>query len=567
MDSSIIQLSFLLILVFGISIVIRLLKQPLIIAYIISGVLAGPYFLNLVFSQAQMQIFSDIGIVILLFIVGLNLNTKIIKDVGKVSLFAGLGQILFTSLLGYMISYYALGFSSITSLYIGVALTFSSTIIITKLLSDKGEIDTLHGRIAIGLLIVQDIFAILVLMLISSLSSELTLSLLIITTLIKWIFLLSAVGLIGFYIFPIVTKSIARSQEFLLLFSITWCFLVATAFYYMGFSIEIGALLAGVTLASSNYKYEIESKLKPLRDFFIIMFFIFVGNQIMFESLSGHLFQIISLTLFVIIFNPLILMIIMGVLNYTKKTNFYTSIIAAQISEFSLIMIGLGVRVGHLTQDTLSLVTIIGVITFTTSSYSIVNINSLYRHIGKYMHIFERKGKKEDSHHNIIEKKYDIVLLGYNRIGYAILKSLKALKDDYLVVDFNPDAIKSLNEQKIPCVYGDAGDLDFLDDLKIQNAKLVISTVPDFDSNMLLVEKIRQKNKESVVIVTGQNIYDGLELYNKGADYVILPHFIGGKYVSSLIKKYKKNKTKYIKEKNDEIEYITKKIAGELYHN
>ncbi|GAG16612.1 unnamed protein product, partial [marine sediment metagenome] len=253
--------------------------------------------------------------------VGLNLNPRIIRDVGKVSLVTGVGQVIFTSLIGFFIGQ-LLGFSTMTSIYIAIALTFSSTIIIMKLLSDKGDMETLYGRIAIGFLIVQDLIVIIILMIISSIPAGIDFTTLALETVLKGTGLLILLFLISVYIFPRLTKSIAKSQEFLLLFSIGWCFAISSLFYYLNFSIEAGALVAGITLSLSPYHYEISSKMKPLRDFFIILFFILLGSQMVFTNISQYIIPVLIFSAFILIGNPLIVMVLMGLMGYTKRNSF-----------------------------------------------------------------------------------------------------------------------------------------------------------------------------------------------------------------------------------------------------
>src|SRR3989344_4813508 len=282
-----INLSIIVLLAVVISGIMRLLKQPLLIGYILTGIAVGPYFLNIATSTPIIETFSQIGIALLLFMVGLYLNPRVIKEVGKVSFITGVGQVLFTSIIGFFIAK-ALGFPNITSFYIAVALTFSSTIIIMKLLSDKEAIDTLYGKISIGFLIVQDLIAILALMAISSISNGADIYSLLTKTLLKGVVVLFAVFIVSYLFLPRIINRIAKSQEFLLLFSIGWCFALAGLFEYLGFSLEIGALLAGVTLSLSPYHQEMNSKMRPLRDFFIVLFFIMLGSQMVFGEISKH---------------------------------------------------------------------------------------------------------------------------------------------------------------------------------------------------------------------------------------------------------------------------------------
>jgi len=553
-----VELSIVIIIAVVVAGIMRLLKQPLIIGYILTGIIVSPYFLNIVSSTDAIATFAQIGIVLLLFMVGLNLNPRIIKDVGKVSLITGVGQVLFTSVIGFFIGQ-LLGFSTIVSIYIAVALTFSSTIIIMKLLSDKGDLETLYGRISIGFLIVQDLIAIVILMVIPSIPDGINLTTLALETVFKGIGLLLLLFLISVYIFPRLTKVIAKSQEFLLLFSIGWCFAIATLFYYLNFSIEAGALLAGITLSLSPYHYEIGSKMKPLRDFFIILFFILLGSQMVFANISQYIIPIIIFSAFILIGNPLIVMVLMGLLGYTKRNSFLAGLTVAQISEFSLILIALGVNVGHLTNDILSLVTIIGLITIAGSTYMILYANKIYPYLSKYLGIFEKKGKKVDEHRYHKDGIYDIILFGYNRIGYDILESFKKIKKKFLVIDYDPETITKLAKEGFDCKYGDADDSELLNELNFSKTKMVVSTLHNLDTNLLLINKIRESNKKTIITVVSHQIDEAMKLYDAGATYVLMPHFLGGHHVSSMIAEHGLNLNKFLKEKIAHIEHLRKR--------
>ncbi len=538
-----------------IALAMKLLKQPLIIGYIFSGIIVGPYFLNIASSDGTLSVFAHMGIALLLFIVGLNLNPKVIKEVGKASLITGVGQVIFTSVIGFSICM-LLNFSLITSLYIAIALTFSSTIIIMKLLSDKSATGTLYGKISIGFLIVQDIIAMLILMVISSVPGGEQVGTLIYKTILIGAGLLVGVFLLGVYVMPKITKIIAKSQELLLLFSISWCFVLAAIFYSLNFSMEIGALLAGVTLSLSPYRYEISSKMRPLRDFFVILFFVLLGSQMVFTNMTKFIYPIIFLSIFILVGNPLIVMVLMGIMGYTKRNSFMAGLTVAQISEFSLILIALGVQVGHLTNEVLSIVTIIGLITIAGSSYMIVYSNKLYFHLSKYLKIFERKGHKIDEHKYHKDENYKIILFGYNRIGYDLLKSFKRTKKKFLIIDYDPEVIVNLAKEGIDCRYGDASDFELLNELNLNNIKMIYSTIPDFDTNILLISKIREINTKAIIIVISHQIDEAMKLYDQGATYVIMPHFLGGHHASTLIEKYGFNVNKFLKQKITHVEYL-----------
>jgi Kef-type K+ transport system membrane component KefB/Trk K+ transport system NAD-binding subunit len=560
-----VELSKLLAITVIITGIIRLLKQPAIIGYILSGIIAGPVVLNIIDSTNTLTAFSQIGVALLLFFVGLNLNPKVIKDVGKISLITGLGQVVFTSSIGFFITK-MIGFSTTTSLYIAVALAFSSTIIIMKLLSDKKDLESLYGRLSIGFLIVQDFIAIFILLIISSLNNGTNLTSLAIDTVLKGIGGIIILFLLTLYILPKLTKAIAKSQEFLLLFSISWCFIIASTFYYLNFSIEAGALLAGITLSMSPYHFEISSKMKPLRDFFLILFFIMLGSEMLFSNIIQNIWVILGLSFFVLIGNPIIVMILMGLLGYTKRNSFLAGLTVAQISEFSLIVVALGVSVGHVSHDILSLVTAVGLITFAASTYLIIYSNNIYSKISKYLIIFERKGKKVDEHRYHKDYDHDIILFGYNRIGFDVLESLDKLKKKFLIIDYDPEVITKLSKENYDCRYGDANDSELLDEINFNKAKMVISTIPLIDTNLLIINKVRDINKKCIISVVSHQINEAERLYVEGATYVIMPHFLGGKHFSTMIEKNKLSMSKFLKVKISHIEHLKhRKDLGHRY--
>ncbi len=561
MASSIfIEISIILVLAALTAVAMRILKQPTIIGYILTGIIVSPLFLNLIKSHDTLVVFSQIGVAFLLFIVGLSLNPKVIKEVGKASLITGIGQVVFTSIIGFFIAKF-LGFGMITALYIATALTFSSTIIIMKLLSDKGDLDKLYGKISIGFLLVQDLIAVFILIIVSSFSEPNQALSSVLFLLIKGSLIVLLLVLISLYVLPKLEFFFAKSQELLFMFSVAWGLGLASLFYLIGLSLEIGALLAGITLSLSPYNNEVSSKMKPLRDFFIVLFFIVLGSQLIFDNFSKFLIPTIIFSLFILIGNPLIVIVLMGMLGYTKKTGLQAGFTVAQISEFSLILIALGVSVGHLTKETLSLVTVIGLVTIIGSTYLIIYSDKIYRLLEKYLSIFERKNIKKDKK----KKVFDIILFGYNRIGFDFVSSFKRLKKKFLIVDYNPEVISNLMEEKIECEYGDVDDIEFLGQLDLKNIKMVVSTIPVFETNLLLIRTIRKVNRKAIILCVSHHIDEAHRLYSAGVSYVIMPHFLGGRYASMLIDKHGFNADSFNDEKKKHIVHLKKR--KELGHN
>tara|TARA_Y100000310_G_scaffold195452_1_gene195450 strand:- start:212 stop:1924 length:1713 start_codon:yes stop_codon:yes gene_type:complete len=550
-----IQLGLILFTAFVVSYIVKKFNQPLVIGYIIAGVIISPFIIGTGVSKEVIQTFSEFGIAFLLFMVGMHLNPKVIKEIGGASLFIGLIQIVLTSTLGFFVAL-LLGFDVVSSAFIGIALSFSSTIIIMKLLSDKKQIDSLYGKLSIGILIIEDLVAIGILMYISSLSFGGNFESFAIRGLLSGVGLIVVLFIAGFLIIPKITKSIASSQELLFLFSITWAFVIAALFSYLGFSIAIGALVAGVILSISPYSLEITSRIRPLRDFFLIIFFIILGFNIELSNIGSVLPYVFIFSLLALVFKPLSLMTLSAFFGYTKRTNFLVGTTLAQISEFSLIVLTLGVSLGYVTSEILSIITLTAIVTITISTYGIMYSNEFYQKVSPFISFLERKRIKKERK---IRSKYSAILFGYNRIGFSILRSLKKIKKNYLVVDFNPDTVSKLSNLNVPSVYGDSYDTDLLDELALDKIKIAVSTIPDFETNVILIQTIREVNPKAIVVVRAHEIRHALELYALGANYVLTPHFLGGEYVAKMIGDFQTDEKDYEREKNKHL-----KMLGEI---
>ena len=553
-----IELSLVIFVATALSFVMKILRQPLLVGYILSGIILGPSVLGVLVSEEPLKLFSKIGIVILLFIVGINLSPKIIKEVGKVSLLTGIGQVLFTSIIGFFISLF-LGLGTIASLFVAVALTFSSTIIILKLLSDKGDIHSLYGKVAIGFLLVQDIIATIILLIATAYSQnaggDITATMLL--TLLKGTALIIVIFSLSNYLLPKLSKFVASSQELLFLFSISWALSMATLFHYIGFSVEIGALVAGVSLSMTPYAFEIGSRMRPLRDFFILIFFILLGSQMVLTNISAIIFPAIILSLFVLIGNPIIVIIIMNLLGFSKRTGFQAGLTVAQISEFSLILATLGFEIGSLSKDQLSLVTLIGLFTIAGSTYLILYSDFLYKKFERYLSFLELKKNRRESSK---DKDIDAVLFGYRRVGVDFVKVFNKLSLNFLVVDFDPESIKNLDQQGIEYRYGDAKDVEFLEELPLKKLRCAVTTIPEFETNLLLVKKIRSINKRAVIVVIAQTKEESLLLYQVGASYAVIPHYIGAKHATQILIENGLDYASYKSLRNKHLNFLEKRI-------
>lgn len=515
-----------------------LLRQPMVVSFIAVGVMAGPSALNIMQSHENIDLMAELGIAVLLFLVGLKLDLKLTRTLGAVALATGLGQVLFTSVIGFLIAL-ALGLDAINAFYVAVALTFSSTIIIVKLLSDKREVDSLHGRIAIGFLIVQDLVVVLAMMILSSFGigtqsgSDVDVVAHMVQILLNGVIMLAFVLVFIRYIATPLVRRIAHSPELLVTFVIAWAAVLAAVGHYLGFSKELGGLLAGISLASTPFREAIVARLSALRDFLLLFFFIALGTKLDISLLGAQIGPALLLSLFVLIGNPLIVMIIMGAMGYRKRTGFMAGLTVAQISEFSLIFIAMGMTLGHVTVESLGLVTLVGLITIAMSVYMITYSHTLYQWLEPLLSPFERKiPHREESLEppEVNERRHDVILFGLGRYGKAIADKLGREHFRILAIDFNPEAVRRWNHQGHDAAYGDASDQEFIASLPLKHVKWVICALPQHelgvthdDPRLSLIDGLKQQGFSGRIAVSSHHAHDVDGLLARGADLVLCP--------------------------------------------
>ncbi|HOP41685.1 MAG TPA: cation:proton antiporter, partial [Geobacteraceae bacterium] len=441
------------------------------------------------------------------------------------ALATGLGQIVFTSLIGFVIAVF-MSMSYLSAAYVAVALTFSSTIIIVKLLSDKKEIDSLHGQIALGFLIVQDIAAIVALVGLTTLGSSVSgegsgyLSFLMIGA--KGVGLLVAVALLMKYVIPPLTQRLAHSLELLTLFAIAWAVLLGACSELLGFSKEVGAFLAGVSLASTAFRDSIGARLTGLRDFLLLFFFIDLGARLDWSMVGSQLSASLVFSLFVLVGNPLIVLIIMGVMGYRRRTAFLAGLTVAQISEFSLIVAALGLSIGHITKETVGLITLVGVVTIFLSTYMILYSYPLYRVLSGPLKIFERRNPEREAAIDTFSEveAVDVILVGLGNYGSGLMKHLLRRKNIVVGIDFDPGALDKWRKRGVPVLYGDMADPEMHEHLPLKKARWVISTVRSREMNLALIHNLKKDGYSGKVALTATGGQDAAEFEKAGANLV-----------------------------------------------
>lgn len=535
MHNTITELAILLSATAVIGMIAKVLRQPMILAYLVVGGIISALKFFPISTSPLYTTFGDLGVTFLLFLIGLEINVTSLKKVGGASVVLGLGQIVVTFVGGFFIGLF-LGLSTISAAYIAIALTFSSTVIVVKLLSEKQDMNSLYGKLSLGMLLVQDVVAILILVVLAGLHPGEAMTLApVVLTVCEALLLFTFSYWLGRTILPMLFNTIARSEELLFITSLAWVLLMSAAVQRLGFSIEIGGFLAGLSLANSSTHYQIASRVKPLRDFFIALFFIVLGSTVVLANFWDVTTPVLVFSLFVLIGNPIIVLIIMGFMGYHRRTSFLTGITVAQISEFSLVLAALGLRLGHISSADVTIITAVGVVTIALSSYMVIYGDEIYRVITPVVAFFHRGHlPPEPMERSWLDKP--VLLVGAHRIGRAIAERL--IKRNLLILDSDPDVVADLQRKGYRTLYGDSSDVDLLGEIPFRHVKLVISTSPNLEDNVHLVAYTRRQPnaKKRKLIMRADNDFDAAALYKHGVDYVLQPQLSTGQYLGRMIR-------------------------------
>jgi Kef-type K+ transport system membrane component KefB len=552
MSSIFTEISIVITIASAVALVMRIIKQPLIIGHILTGILIGPLLFNLVKSPDTIDVFANLGIALLLFIIGLGLNPSVIAEVGRVAFVTGLVQIGVSGYFGFTTAV-VLGYSLTEAVFVAAALAFSSTIIILKLLSDKKEQTRLYAKLTIGILLLQDIIATAALLAVTARTNGNFSPIALLILVGKGLGISLPLFYVTKRVLPKFQSLIAGSQEFLFLFAIGWGFGIAAAFAALGFSIEIGALLAGISLSGLPYAQEIGSRLRPLRDFFIIVFFISLGSRLQIDNLSNSILPILIFSVIVLLIKPVITLLSLGFFGYTKRTSFNSAVALGQLSEFSLVLFLLGEKANIVSHELISVITFVALITIALSTYAIQYSDKLYHRFEPMLVLFERSKTKYEREQ---KQNADLVLFGYQRGGHEFLKVFEGLSKKFVVIDYDPEIIDTLERRKINHLYGDATDTEFLNEVSFEHSKLVVSTMTDHESNKFLAKFLEHVNTHLVFISHADTIAQAAELYELGASYVMMPHYIGSEKIGSFIKKNGLKKAEFKKFREKHLAYL-----------
>jgi Kef-type K+ transport system membrane component KefB len=520
-------------------------RQPIILGYLVAGALIGPKLgFKLVHGLESIEVISELGLILLLFIIGLEMNVKALLAAGKQLLVAGFGQFPLCALLGVGL-FAALGYGlkgeHSDGLYLALMCGLSSTAVVVKLLYDKGELDTLPGRMTLGVLVIQDIFAIFILAFQPNFANP-TLGP-IVKAVVGTVVLLAAGFLLSKYVLRRVFASIAKAPEMVVAVSIGWCAAVAGAAGAMGLSKEMGALVAGLSIAAFPYSIHVTAKTLPLRDFFLTLFFVSLGMKIT-TPRWDMVGLIAGLVAFVIASRFLTIYPLLALSGAGRRTAFITSLNLSQISEFSLVIASLGVFYKHIGEETVAVTIYAMAATAVLSSYGIRYNHQLYLAFEKLMAKLGRGATAADESAAAHREHRPVALLGVHRTARAVIGALSDRSPELLkqvrAVDFNPETLRELRERGVAGTFGDLSSLDSLEHAHLHDCKLIVSTIPDMllkgTDNQTLVKVLRSLAPHAAVVAVADDARHEQVLRAEGAEHVINHHTLAADLIAALVK-------------------------------
>jgi Kef-type K+ transport system membrane component KefB/Trk K+ transport system NAD-binding subunit len=531
-------------------ILFRCLKQPMIPAYIIAGIIVSPLFLGLISKAGAISDLSEMAFVIMLFIIGIEMDLDRLKKIGKVVTFGGIAQVVVTFSLGWLFAF-LFGMNNITCTYLGLILSFSSTMLVVKVLSDKRDLNSLSGRVSVGILVMQDIMAIFALAILSTNQFGPWDVLKTLTTtggIILFVVLYARTKIL-----PWLFDFIAKDKETLTVFAIFLMFLVGKYAEKMGLTMGIGAFLVGLALSGLAYRYEIIGELKPLKNsFFGVLFFASLGLQMVPASVAGGSSSLITLAIFyhvvavqiwlilglvflAMIIKPIIVMMIVAFLGYERNTSCSVGISLGQLSEFGLVLAIYGVSQDAISSTLLMVVIISTTLTIILSTYAIQYIHPIVESLewpSRWLNRLNRLKQAPLSFEPSAQNNFNVAIIGHDQLGKLIAMALKKKGIRYIVVDSNPDVIHELQKEGVPYIFGDVECPEVLEQLDLNEIKTVFSSLPEIRQNALLIEHVKSNPKVNFIAIVNQ-CEKASTLYKEGAHYVLIMYVLAGQHLEA----------------------------------
>jgi len=542
--------AILILIITGISFAVKLLKQPIILGYVLAGLMFAYFIQNDAAVNEQLFIFSEIGITFLLFLMGIEFDLKGLKYFGKDVFIASLMQSI-AFFLGAFLLALPFGFSVSDSIYLGILFMFSSTLLAAKWIDDKKETNTLHGKITLSILIIQDLFAIIILTVLSILKESSPTKIFLIP--IEGMGLLLIAFVLSKYLLNKPLKMSSKYPELLFLASLSVCFGFVSLAPVFGYSTTIGAFIGGVVLANTLYKADILTRVKPLVLFFNMLFFVGLGFQVNLSMNSNIFMFIAALCCLSLVLKPIVVYITLRLRGYDMKTSFLSGIYLSQLSEFGIIIIA-GAVASELVDGFMGSIAVISVISsMILSSYLIKSDKTLYKFFERFMVTFDKRFivkevKVETQHYDA-----NILFFGYFDLGLDRIRRFEKMGKRVLFVENDPENLALLRGDRIPCVYNSINNPDFFEHLSFHKVDVVVSNLSDLDENEMLLKEMKKYNPKALVIVTAKHLKDSIELYKLGADYVIYTPNLREEKVSVILDDYASDLGKVLEKKVVEV--------------
>ncbi|WP_414837556.1 cation:proton antiporter [Candidatus Nanosalina sp. VS9-1] len=545
-----VELTLVIVTATVLAVVARKLKQPVLLAYLLTGLVLGPALLNIVGGTRTLTLMSELGLGFLLFLVGIEMNLDEIRDLLKPISVIAVGQTILQTGLAFVVPL-ALGFGFFETVIIALCTVFGATPVIVKILTEKDELKSLPGKLDVGVLVLQDIYLILIVALINS--GTLTQPDQILGTLAKIVALIGVIGVISLassrYILDDIFKQIADNRHAFFIHGVAWAFLFITLAEFMGLSVEVGAFLAGLGLGQIPYREEIKERIRPLTDFFMVIFFSTLGLTLSVENLQAYWVEAILASGVMMIGNFVIMFYLIDRMKFTPRTSFIGSINMTQVSEFSLVVGALAVQQGYIGNDVLGYISLMAVFTIGLSTYLINYNKEIYQKIEHLLEWLESEEKKDVE---INQLEDHAVIVGYDEISEKICRTLER-EHDILVIDQNPDNTEVLSRSPYEYIYGDFKHGEIREGANLEGAEFIISFSDEKDVNLKVLE---EQTDNAIKIVTAKRLEEASEMYDLGADYVIMENILAGNRIGEYLELYLEDRELFREEVKSEIKHI-----------
>ncbi len=510
----------------------RQLRLPIILGYLAGGIVVGPYVLGWVRDLDTIHTLADIGVILLLFTLGLEFSLSELRRIGKIAIFGGVAQILVTAAVGLALGK-LLGWETVEAIFFGFLIALSSTMIVLKTLMERGELDSGHGRVMIGILLVQDLSLVPLMIILPAMggeAGELWLPLGI--AFLKALAFIAVMLALGMWGLPWLLRRVAggRSRELFLLTVVTLCLAAAIGAYFFGLSAAVGAFIAGLLISQSAFARQAFADIVPLRDTFAALFFVSLGMLVNPHFVAENIATIAIVIAVIMVAKFIICSSIPWFFSYSPKTILFVGLGLVQIGEFSFVLAEMGLEAGIVTEYLYSLTLTSAIITMLLTPFALSFASILYRHLSQRERFGRLVARRLDPgwQGRRWELSGHAVICGHGRVGSSLARVLERRNFSYLVIDLDPQVISALHAREIPCIYGDAGNPEILAHAQLDKARVLICTFPDFIAVELTTRNALSINSRLDIVARVHRDADAELLKGIGVSEVVRPEFEAG---------------------------------------